>query len=67
VIDWPVVIGGYLAIGVVALYLQHRYSIAALDRLAEAHERNVTDLKMMIEVLQLVIMQGQETKQGKMP
>jgi hypothetical protein len=52
---------GYVTIGSVALYLQFRSNVAALDKLAAAHERHTADLRMMIEVLQLMIMQGQET------
>jgi hypothetical protein len=60
VIDWPVVIGGYLAIGSLALYIQYKSNIAALDKLSEAHQRNVADLHLVIEVLQLALMSAQE-------
>lgn len=60
-IEWPIVIGGYLAIGSIALYLQYLSFRLSLDRLSAEHERHTADLRMMIEVLQLMIMQGQET------
>jgi hypothetical protein len=60
-IDWPFIVG-YVAIGSVALFLQYKSNVAALDKLAAAHERHIADLRLMIEVLQLLIMQGQETQ-----
>lgn len=62
-IEWPVVIGGYLAIGIVALYLQHRYSIAVMDKLAEAHKANVADLRMMIDTMHTFLVQEHKLKQ----
>jgi hypothetical protein len=64
VIDWPFILG-YVTIGSVALYLQFKSNIAALDKLAAAHERNVTDLKTTIEVLQLALMNAQEIKRAR--
>jgi hypothetical protein len=66
VIDWPWVVFGYLSFGSMALYLQHRYNSAAMDKLTAAHERNVLDLKMMIEVLQLALMNEQDAKQARL-
>ena len=53
-IDWPFIIG-YVAIGSVALFLQYKSNIAALDRLAEAHQQNVTDLRRTIDLLKMEI------------
>jgi len=58
--DWLGFVGGYVTIGSVALYLQFKSNIAALDRMTAAHAANVKDLKMMIEVLQLALMHQQD-------
>ena len=65
VIDWPWVAFSYISFGSLALYLQYRTHVAALDRLMTAHDKNVADLKMMIEVLQLALMH-QESKAGRL-
>ena len=56
---------GYTGIAVIALYLQFRYSITALDKVAAAHDRNVADLHLMIEVLQLALLHEQEIKAAR--
>ena len=60
-IEWPWVAAGYLSFGVVALYLQHLTNVAALDRLATAHEHHVLDLRQAIEILQLDLLHARET------
>lgn len=45
----------YLTIGSVALYLQYRSNIAAMDKLASAHEQHAADLRIVIEDLQTVL------------
>ena len=64
-IDWPFIIG-YVAIGSVALYLQYRSNVQALDKLSAEHERHTADLKMTLEVLQLDLMHAREIRQGEM-
>ena len=64
-IDWPWVVFGYLGFGTMAFYLQHRYSLTALDKVAAAHDRNVADLHLMIEVLQLALLHEQEIKAAR--
>lgn len=65
-IDWPIVIGGYLAIGSLALYIQYKANLAALDRLTMAHKQNVNDLHLMIEILQMSLLHEQEVKAHKL-
>jgi hypothetical protein len=65
-IDWPVVIGGYLAIGSLAIYVQYKANIAALDRLVAAHKQNLGDLHLMIEILQMSLLHEQEVKTARL-
>jgi hypothetical protein len=62
VIDWPFILG-YVTIGSVALYMQFRSNIAAMDRLNEAHDRHVEDLRQAIEILQLDLIHARDLAQ----
>jgi hypothetical protein len=63
VIDWPWLgfFLGYTSISVVALYVQFRSNIAAMDKLNDAHERHVTDLREAVSILQLDLLHARET------
>jgi len=62
-IDWPwgIFLFGYTGIAMVALYVQFRSNIAAMDKLNDAHERHVTDLREAISILQLDLLHARET------
>jgi type II secretory pathway component PulJ len=61
VIDWPWVAFGWLSIGSLAIYLQYRANIAAMDRLSAEHYQHTTDLREAIAILQLDLMHARET------
>jgi hypothetical protein len=64
-IDWPWLgfLLGYTSIAVMALYVQFRTNIAAMDKLGEAHDRHVEDLRQAIEILQLDLIHARDLAQ----
>ncbi len=61
-IDWPWIslLLGYTSIAGIALYVQFRTNISAMDRLNEAHDRHVEDLRQAIEILQLDLIHARD-------
>jgi hypothetical protein len=68
VIDWPWIslLLGYTSIAGIALYVQFRSNIAAIDKLGEAHERHVADLREAIEILQLDLIHARDTQLARL-
>jgi hypothetical protein len=65
-IDWPWVVFGYLSFGSMAVFMQYKGYVTAMDKLGEAHERHVADLREEIEILQMDLIHARDTQLARL-